>query len=139
MSLLGSFKNFVNESSGWSFEEKVDIYTKSRNLSIYNEPEEFKDISGGEGTFYFEIRPILKKSGIESLSVEKTSLSFELEILNEDDSYTLKSIDWKIPPYEIEVEIGSFPIYVKEIEIDMKKTSDMNKWIMNLKLGGWNE
>jgi len=142
-STMLKFEQF-NEASGLSFEQPIDIYKKQKNLDIYNAPKEFVDIAEAEGKLLYEMRLNLKSSGIEDISVIRAAIRIDIEIQefdekNDEDTFHNKSVEWNPAPYSMDVEFGSFPLYLQNIEIDMKKSEDPEKWKVTLKFGGFND
>ena len=137
------FEQF-NEASGLSFEQPIDVYKKQKNLDIYNAPKEFGDIAEAEGKLLYEMRLNLKSSGIEDISVVRAAISLDIEIQefdekNDEDTFRNKSVEWNPTPYSMNIEFGSFPLYLQNMEIDMKKSEDPEEWKVSLKFGGFDD
>ena len=133
-----------NEASGLSFEQPIDVYKKQKNLDIYNAPKEFGDIAEAEGKLLYEMRLNLKSSGIEDISVVRAAISLDIEIQefdekNDEDTFRNKSVEWNPTLYSMNIEFGSFPLYLQNMEIDMKKSEDPEEWKVSLKFGGFDD
>jgi hypothetical protein len=140
MSFL-DFENFLNESAGFAFQEDVHLYSRGSNrsnLSFYNQPQKFKDVSDADGRIYFNLKPTVKKGGIEDFQATKVTVVLDIQttVWNEEkewDDYENEVVQWSTDKVNLNLE--KLPFYIEEIEVDMKKSDDPKKWEITLNIG----
>ena len=140
MTFLG-FENFLNESTGFAFEEDIHLYSKGQNrsnLSFYNEPPKFKEVSDADGKIYFDLKPTIKRGGIEDFQVTKVTVVLDVETTvwdeeKEQDDYQNEIVQFSTGNVILNLE--KLPFYIEDLEIDMKKSEDPKKWEVTLNIG----
>ena len=105
MTDLLNYKTF-NESRGDFYRDEVDNYGKMKNLTFYNTNVEF-----GMDFIY-------KRSGIEDVMINSMDFALNIETEQEDDEIVREEIEFTV--YNPDFEVGTFPLYLGDIEIDMK-------------------
>jgi hypothetical protein len=118
------FETFINESAGFAFQDELNLYGTSMNLTFYNEPTKFSNVTGATGKLFYDLKPTVKKSGIEDFQVTKATfvLDFENEIVQFTTSYP-------------KVEFQKLPFFIQGVEIDMKKSDNPKNWEVSIEIG----
>ena len=134
MTDLLNYKRF-NESKGDFYRDEVDNYGKMRNLTFYNtDPKgKYGSLQDVTGNVEFGMDFIYKRSGIEDVMISSMDFALNIETEQEDDEIVQQEIEFTA--YNPDFEVGTFPLYLGDIEIDMKKSDDPKNWKVSFKLG----
>lgn len=125
-----------------NYEDTEFEATISRNdvsVDLYDEPLEYKGASIIGGKVKWVLDLYTRRSGYETGLPKLTYLYLMLEVEDEDGEET-KEIEIEITKGELQwdqfsSEIYSFPLYLREIEIEMNHTKDPEFWKYKLIIG----
>jgi hypothetical protein len=134
MTGLLNYKAF-NESKGNAYRDEVDNHGKMKNLTIYNsDPKgKYSNAEDIKGTVEFNMDFTYKRSGIEDIMISYMDFALTIENLGDDDKVEEHEVEFTVNNPDFET--GTFPLYLSDIEIDMKKSDDPSKWVVTFKLG----
>ena len=136
MTDLLNYKKF-NESRGDFYRDEVDNHGKMRNLTLYNtDPKgKYGGLQDVTGNVEFDMNFIYKRSGIEDVMINSMDFVLNIETEQEEDFYPTPFNKIEFTVYNPDFEVGTFPLYLEDIEIDMKKSDDPKNWKVSFKLG----
>jgi|688.fasta_scaffold170152_5 hypothetical protein len=132
------FETFINESAGFAFQDELNLYGTSMNLTFYNEPTKFSNVTGATGKLFYDLKPTVKKSGIEDFQVTKATfvLDIETEVYNEEKKWS--DFENEIVQFTTsypKVEFQKLPFFIQGVEIDMKKSDNPKNWEVSIEIG----
>lgn len=132
------FETFINESAGFALQDELNLYGKEMNLTFYNEPPKFSNLTGATGKIYYDLKPTVKKSGIEDFQITKATfvLDIETEVYNEEKEWS--DFENEIVQFTAaypKVEFQKLPFFIEGVEIDMKKSDDPKNWEVSIEIG----
>jgi hypothetical protein len=137
MTALLNYKAF-NESFGSdTYRDEVDNHGKMRNFTIYNtDPKgKYANVEDIKGTVEFNMDFTYKRSGIEDLTVSRMDFALLMETSN--DNGETEEIEVEFTARNPDYETGTFPLYLDDIELDMKKSDDPSKCVVSFKIGNF--
>jgi len=139
-----------------NFNLNSDVYTEVinkevwRRVSIYNAPEKTSQLEDAiESDSEIELNQVVikfdldiqyKRSGIEGITLILKQVDLNGSILDYEgniiDEFDIVDTDMYYEKYE--VEMGTFPLYIEDVEINMNNTFDASKWKYVIKIGNFN-
>lgn len=139
-----------------NFNLNSDVYTEAinkevwRRVSIYNAPEKTSQLEDAiESDSEIELNQVVikfdldiqyKRSGIEGITLILKQVDLNGSILDYEgniiDEFDIVDTDMYYEKYE--VEMGTFPLYIEDVEINMNNTFDASKWKYVIKIGNFN-
>lgn len=130
---LKLFENFENIE----FEETIK--RNSLDVDIYDAPLEYKGASVMGGKVKWILDLYTRRSGYETGLPKLTYLYLMLEVEDEENEDTKEiqievtkdEFDWE----QFSSEVKQFPLYLREIEIEMNHTKDPEFWKYKLIIG----
>jgi len=141
------FENFNLNS-----DEYTEVINKEvwRRVSIYNAPEKTSQLEDAiESDSEIELNQVVikfdldiqyKRSGIEGITLILKQVDLNGSILDYEgniiDEFDIVDTDMYYEKYE--VEMGTFPLYIEDVEINMNNTFDASKWKYVIKIGNFN-
>lgn len=141
------FENFNLNS-----DEYTEVINKEvwRRVSIYNAPEKTSQLEDAiESDSEIELNQVVikfdldiqyKRSGIEGITLILKQVDLNGSILDYEgniiDEFDIVDTDMYYEKYE--VEMGTFPLYIEDVEINMNNTFDSSKWKYVIKIGNSN-
>lgn len=120
------------------FEQTIGGREIDAQISIYREPGDVRGLGSASGKCRWTMELTKSKYGYESGEPRLTYLYFiadyeDTEGESADKEYEVFEKDFNIETMKSEIE--GFPLYLKEIEIDMNHTHDPEFWKIELKIG----
>jgi hypothetical protein len=140
------YENFdINDDS---YTEVIDNNVYQR-VSLYNSPKETSqwgdaidsdsEIELNKVIVKFNLDIEYKRSGIEDITFRLISIALDGAIIdyegNEIESFDIVDDDITYEKYE--TQMGTFPLYLGDIEINMNKTFDTSKWKYEIAIGNF--
>tara|TARA_B100000963_G_scaffold176268_1_gene153319 strand:- start:24998 stop:25447 length:450 start_codon:yes stop_codon:yes gene_type:complete len=140
------YENFdLNDDS---YTEIIDKNVYQR-VSVYNSPEETSqwgdsidsdsEIELNRVVVKFNLDINYKRSGIEDITFRLISIALDGSIIdydgNEIENFDIVDDDISYEKYE--TQMGTFPLYLGDIEINMNKTFDTSKWKYEIAIGNF--
>lgn len=139
-----------------NFNLNSDVYTEVinkevwRRVSIYNAPEKTSQLEDAiESDSEIELNQVVikfdldiqyKRSGIQGITLILKQVDLNGSILDYEgniiDEFDIVDTDMYYEKYE--VEMGTFPLYIEDVEINMNNTFDASKWKYVIKIGNFN-
>lgn len=133
---LKLFENYEETEFEDKIKDNVDV-------SLYREPMEYRGsyVKGGKVKWVMDL--YTRKSGYETGIPKLTYLYLVLEI-EDEDTEEIKEIEIEVKKEQLkweqfEAEVETFPLYLREIEIEMNHTTDPEFWKYKLIIGGGEE
>jgi hypothetical protein len=141
MTALLNFSSFnsINEAFGKdTYKDEVDNHGKMRNFYVYHtDPKgKYANLEDVKGTVEFDMDFVYKRSGIEDVNIGRMDFALTMEVLNDDDEIEEIEVEYTVTNPD-DFEVGSFPLYLSDIELDMKKSDDPKNWKISFKLGNF--
>jgi hypothetical protein len=141
------FENFNLNSDGYTEVINKEVW---RRVSIYNAPEKTSqledaiesdsEIELNQVAIKFDLDIQYKRSGIEGITLILKQVDLNGSILDYEgniiDEFDIVDTDMYYEKYE--VEMGTFPLYIEDVEINMNNTFDSSKWKYVIKIGNFN-
>ena len=141
------FENFNLNSDGYTEVINKEVW---RRVSIYNAPEKTSQLEDAiESDSEIELNQVVikfdldiqyKRSGIEGITMILKQVDLNGSILDYEgniiDEFDIVDTDMYYEKYE--VEMGTFPLYIEDLEINMNNTFDSSKWKYVIKIGNFN-
>lgn len=141
------FENFNLNSDGYTEVINKEVW---RRVSIYNAPEKTSQLEDAiESDSEIELNQVVikfdldiqyKRSGIEGITLILKQVDLNGSILDYEgniiDEFDIVDTDMYYEKYE--VEMGTFPLYIEDVEINMNNTFDSSKWKYVIKIGNSN-
>jgi len=141
------FENFNLNSDGYTEVINKEVW---RRVSIYNAPEKTSQLEDAiESDSEIELNQVVikfdldiqyKRSGIEGITLILKQVDLNGSILDYEgniiDEFDIVDTDMYYEKYE--VEMGTFPLYIEDVEINMNNTFDTSKWKYVIKIGNFN-
>lgn len=141
------FENFNLNSDGYTEVINKEVW---RRVSIYNAPEKTSQLEDAiESDSEIELNQVVikfdldiqyKRSGIEGITLILKQVDLNGSILDYEgniiDEFDIVDTDTYYEKYE--VEMGTFPLYIEDVEINMNNTFDASKWKYVIKIGNFN-
>jgi hypothetical protein len=141
------FENFNLNSDGYTEVINKEVW---RRVSIYNAPEKTSQLEDAiESDSEIELNQVVikfdldiqyKRSGIEGITLILKQVDLNGSILDYEgnivDEFDIVDTDMYYEKYE--VEMGTFPLYIEDVEINMNNTFDAAKWKYTIKIGNFN-
>ena len=141
------FENFNLNSDGYTEVINKEVW---RRVSIYNAPEKTSqledaiesdsEIDLNQVVIKFDLDIQYKRSGIEGITLILKQVDLNGSILDYEgniiDEFDIVDTDTYYEKYE--VEMGTFPLYIEDVEINMNNTFDASKWKYVIKIGNFN-
>jgi len=141
------FENFNLNSDGYTEVINKEVW---RRVSIYNAPEKTSQLEDAiESDSEIELNQVVikfdldiqyKRSGIEGITLILKQVDLNGSILDYEgniiDEFDIVDTDMYYEKYE--VEMGTFPLYIEDVEINMNNTFDASKWKYVIKIGNFN-
>jgi hypothetical protein len=141
------FENFNLNSDGYTEVINKEVW---RRVSIYNAPEKTSqledaiesdsEIELNQVAIKFDLDIQYKRSGIEGITLILKQVDLNGSILDYEgniiDEFDIVDTDMYYEKYE--VEMGTFPLYIEDVEINMNNTFDSSKWKYVIKIGNSN-
>ena len=141
------FENFNLNSDGYTEVINKEVW---RRVSIYNAPEKTSQLEDAiESDSEIELNQVVikfdldiqyKRSGIEGITLILKQVDLNGSILDYEgniiDEFDIVDTDTYYEKYE--VEMGTFPLYIEDVEINMNNTFDASKWKYTIKIGNFN-
>ena len=141
------FENFNLNSDGYTEVINKEVW---RRVSIYNAPEKTSQLEDAiESDSEIELNQVVikfdldiqyKRSGIEGITLILKQVDLNGSIIDYEgniiDEFDIVDTDTYYEKYE--VEMGTFPLYIEDVEINMNNTFDASKWKYVIKIGNFN-
>ena len=141
------FENFNLNGDGYTEVINKEVW---RRVSIYNAPEKTSQLEDAiESDSEIELNQVVikfdldiqyKRSGIEGITLILKQVDLNGSILDYEgniiDEFDIVDTDMYYEKYE--VEMGTFPLYIEDLEINMNNTFDASKWKYVIKIGNFN-
>ena len=141
------FENFNLNSDGYTEVINKEVW---RRVSIYNAPEKTSQLEDAiESDSEIELNQVVikfdldiqhKRSGIQGVTLILKQVDLNGSILDYEgniiDEFDIVDTDMYYEKYK--VEMGTFPLYIEDVEINMNNTFDASKWKYVIKIGNFN-
>ena len=140
------YENF--DISDDSYTEVIDNNVYQR-VSIYNSPKETSqwgdaidsdsEIELNKVIVKFNLDIEYKRSGIEDITFKLISIALDGAIIDYEGNEieNLDIVDDDITYEKYETQMGTFPLYLGDIEINMNNTFDKSKWKYEIAIGNF--
>jgi len=121
------------------FQQEIGNKENRAYISIYHEPADVRGLGSAVGKCKWTMDLVSNKSGYESGEPKLTYLYFVADYEDEETDeiitkeYEIQANDFNYEKMKSELE--GFPLYLRDIEIDMNHTHDPEFWEIELRIG----
>ncbi len=136
---ISLYENFQLDDS---FKQEIKQDSIIQMVNLFNEPNKGEDteLELHYVIVEFDLGFEYKRSGIEGVRFSLRRIGMNGEFVSFDgdyvDEFDIEDID--IPLEKYEKEIGGFPLYIEEVEIDMNNSMNPEDFKYNIKIGHFN-